>query len=350
MSTGVEGAAAPPDDDARVVAGEAEAPAYTVDRARAILSRIVERVGGIPAVQTLLQVFDAYDGVGGGLTAAGLAYAALFALIPGLLLVLSVVGVVIDDPVIRDQIVEAIGTAFPPLADVAQAAFEQVSAGAVPTGIVAFAGLLWGSSRFYSSLDYSFTKIFHTTRRRNEVERSLRGLLVSALFIGLPIVLVIVGSGLALVASLAPALFEPKGMLGSLLEIATPLVTLVVFVGGLMVVFRFVPTVRPPMRSLALPAVIAGTVLAVFTQLFAFIAPRMLGWAALFGALVTVFALLVWLSISFNVLLFAACWTRVRWTAAVAAAAVADDVAAAAAEVPAAEVPAAEVPAADNRA
>ena len=55
-----------------------------------------------------------------------------------------------------------------------------------------------------------------------------------------------------------------------------------------------------------------GVVLAGFAQLFTFIAPRMVGFAALFGAFVAVFALLAWLSISFNVLLLGASWTRVR--------------------------------------
>ena len=292
---------------------DTDVPAVTqADRARAIAERVVERVGGLPAVQTLLAVFASYDGIGGGLTAAGLAYSALFALVPGLLLVLSVVGVLVDDAAIRETIAQAIGAAFPPLEAVASAAFEQVSAGAVPTGIIAFIGLLWGSSRFYASLDYAFTKIFHTARRRNELERGARGILVSALFIALPIVLVIVGSTLSLVLSLAPGLLDTDGIFRTALQLGGPLSSLVIFAGGLMLVYRYVPTVKVPFAALAAPSILAGLTLAVFTQLFAYIAPRMLGWAALFGALVTVFALLVWLSISLNVLLLGACWTRVR--------------------------------------
>ena len=45
-------------------------------------------------------------------------------------------------------------------------------------------------------------------------------------------------------------------------------------------------------------------------------APLLLGTAAFYGAFVAVFALLVWLSVSLNVLLLGASWTRVRLLAA----------------------------------
>ena len=54
----------------------------------------------------------------------------------------------------------------------------------------------------------------------------------------------------------------------------------------------------------------------MFTQLFAFIAPLMTRISAIYGAIVAVFALLAWLSISFNMLLIGAAWTRVRALAA----------------------------------
>ena len=48
-----------------------------VDRLRALATRVVETLGGIPAVRTLVATLEVYDGAGGGLTANGLAYSAL---------------------------------------------------------------------------------------------------------------------------------------------------------------------------------------------------------------------------------------------------------------------------------
>ncbi len=283
-----------------------------VDRARAGLTRIVERVGGLPAVQRLVAVFEAYDHGGGGLSANGLAYSALFALVPGLLLVLAVIGIVITDGEIQDRLVQGIGELFPPLEPLVETAFAQVSAGAVPTTIFAVVGLLWGSSRFYAALDYAFSRVFRTAPRRNEVERGLRGVLVSVVFIALPIVVVIVGAIATWVMDLAPELGEFDGEIRGLVQLGSPLSTWVLFTVGIAVVYRFVPNTRVQIGDLGWPAILAGTVIAIFTQIFTFIAPRMLQWAALFGALLSVFAVLIWLSISLNVLLFGAAWVKVR--------------------------------------
>jgi membrane protein len=283
-----------------------------VDRARVAVERIVGRVGGLAAVQRLAAVFEAYDHGGGGLSANGLAYSALFALVPGLLLVLGIIGLVITDKAVQDQLVEGITELFPPLAPLVETAFAQVTAGAVPTSIIALVGLLWGSSRFYAALDYGFSRVFRTAPRRNEVERGLRGVLVSVVFVALPIVLVIVVALAMWLIDLAPESMELSGAIRGLVQLGSPVATWLLLTGGVALVYRFVPNTPVRLRELWAPALGAGTVIAVFTQIFTFIAPRMLTWAALFGALISVFAVLIWLSISLNVLLLGAAWTRVR--------------------------------------
>ena len=72
------------------------------------------------------------------------------------------------------------------------------------------------------------------------------------------------------------------------------------------------PAERVPWRALSLPASGVGLVLAVFTQIYAFIAPRLMGLAALYGTVFAILGLLAWLSIAFNVLLVGAAWTEAR--------------------------------------
>jgi YihY family inner membrane protein len=282
------------------------------DRLRALAARVVERAGGLPAVRTLFATLALFDQAGGGLVAGGLAYTSLLALLPSLLLVISVVGVVVRDPVQREGIVSTIATALPPLENVARSSLEQVASGAVPTGIVAFVGLLWGSSRFYASLDKALSRVFPTARMRNEIERTLRGVAVTVLFVALPVAVLVAGSVASWLLDLAPAGVEVRGVGRALWQVGSPLGSLVLFVGGAAAVFRFVPAERIPGWALRTPAVVSGVALAAFTQVFTFVAPRLVGVAALYGTFVTVFAVLAWLSIGFNVLLLGACWTRVR--------------------------------------
>jgi YihY family inner membrane protein len=283
-----------------------------VDRVRAFAARVVELVGGIPAVRTLSATLEVYDGAGGGLTANGLAYSALVALVPGALLVASSIALVITDPVMQQRLVDAIATAVPPLADIVDSALRTVSQGAVPTTIIALIGLLWGSSRFYAALDYAFSKVFRAERRRNEVVRTLRGLLVTFLLVALPVAALAVGWFASWLLDLAPDGGAIQGLLRTLLQVASPLGSFVLFVAVVALVYRYVPVGKVGWRALAPPAVLVGVGLAGFAQLFTFIGPRLAGFAVLFGAFVAVFALLAWLAISLNMLLLGASWTRVR--------------------------------------
>jgi uncharacterized BrkB/YihY/UPF0761 family membrane protein len=69
---------------------------------------------------------------------------------------------------------------------------------------------------------------------------------------------------------------------------------------------------KVPWRALAPPALVAGLILAALTQLFVFIAPRLVGALSVFGGFAAVFATLVWLSWAFQVLLLGAAWVRER--------------------------------------
>jgi membrane protein len=283
-----------------------------VDRLRALAERVVGRVGGLAAVRTLMAVFETYDGAGGGLTAAGLAYTSLIALLPGLLLMVSIFGLVIDDEATREQLVSAIAQAVPPLEEMARAAFESVSAGAVPTGVIAFVGLIWGSSRFYAALDYAFTRIFHEGRKRNEIERTVRGVIVTFLLVAVPLGALVFGAVAGRLVSRVP-----DGITGTLLQLLPPSATFLLFVTGTVLVYRYVPGSRVSWSVLLLPAILVGVILAAFAQLYAFFAPLLTHMAAIYGTFVAFFAILAWLSISFNVLLFGASWTRVREVALV---------------------------------
>ena len=68
-----------------------------VERAQARIAAADRRLRATRPVSALLRILAVYDAAGGGLTASGLAYGALFAVIPGLLLVVSVLVIVVDN-------------------------------------------------------------------------------------------------------------------------------------------------------------------------------------------------------------------------------------------------------------
>jgi uncharacterized BrkB/YihY/UPF0761 family membrane protein len=66
------------------------------------------------------------------------------------------------------------------------------------------------------------------------------------------------------------------------------------------------------MRAAWIPALAAGLGLALLTQLFSYLVPRLVGGSALYGTFLAVFAAMVWLSTGFQILLVGAAWVRDR--------------------------------------
>jgi uncharacterized BrkB/YihY/UPF0761 family membrane protein len=106
---------------------------------------------------------------------------------------------------------------------------------------------------------------------------------------GGPVVGFVIGAGLAVVPSLAA-------------------------VASIALVYRVVPVLAPGWRAIIPPAIVVGVVLTALTRVFVFIAPRLVGAAATIGAIVTAFAALAWLSLSFQAILLGAAWVRQRDT------------------------------------
>ena len=80
-------------------------------------------------------------------------------------------------------------------------------------------------------------------------------------------------------------------------------------VGVVLVIYRIVPPRSPSLRSAVVPAIVAGLGIYLLSQVFLFVAPRIVGVA---GSLASAFVALAWLSFSFQILLVGAAWVRVR--------------------------------------
>jgi membrane protein len=268
------------------------------------------RLMGWRAVSAARDILRRYSDAGGGLLAGGLTYGAIFALLPSLLLLSGVLGLIVDDPERRRAIVAGIGDSLPPLRGLVEASLESMTTGAVGFGTIGLIGFGWGASRFYGSLDDAFARIFTDAPKRGLVARMVRGIVSVILFVSVFIV------GLALTGIGSYLATETAGRLGAdtraFWAIATPLLTTVVFVAAIAAIYRFVPARDVPWRSLLPPAVVVGVLLAVLTQLFSYIAPRLIGTAAIYGTFIAIFAAMVWLSTAFQVLLIGAAWVRER--------------------------------------
>ena len=272
----------------------------------AILERFLDR----PRVVELRTVLDAYGRAPGGLLANGLAFAALFAAFPVALVTLGVAGWLVDDPTIQAQLAQAIRTLVPPLSDLVDQALLTLSDGAAITSAVGLVGLVWTVSQFYGTLDVAFSRIFADRQERDVLRRTARGFVSVAGLVGVVVALIIGGSLAAAAEVLLPASSIALSGLGRVLG-SLPVVT-AVGVLAVAIVYRVVPPRAPTAMAIWLPALIAGVAIVALSQLFLFVAPRLIGAALVTGSLATAFIALAWLSITFQILLVGAAWVRVR--------------------------------------
>ncbi len=256
------------------------------------------------------RVVARYDAAGGGLLAGGLAYAALFALVPAVVLMAVISGAFIADPTTRGAVIGTIAAVLPPVREVATAVADEVTRNAAPGSILGVIALVWGASRFAVAFQDAMGRVMGGLRRRGLLRSNLEGL-----FAVLLLVSAILGS--TVLAGLTAFLDLGRGLpdlalVNRALGLAFGILPVLIAIAAVIAVYRIVPIPRPRWRSVALPAAVIGIVLDVLLRLFVFVAPRLIGAAALLGTLASVFAALAWLSLSFQALLLGAAWTAER--------------------------------------
>ena len=255
-------------------------------------------------------MLEVYGKAPGGLLANGLAFTALFAIVPIALVTLGVAGALVDDPRVQAQLAVAIGAVLPPVRDLIDDALRSMSAGARLTSVLGVIGLVWTVSQFYVTLDIAFSRIFTELPERDLVRRTARGFVWVAGLVGVVVALIVGGSLAAAAEVLLPTSTTALIAFGRI--VSSPPVVVSIGIGVVALIYRIVPPVAPGWRAVSLPAVVAGIAIVALSQLFLFVAPRIVGAAAVAGSLAAAFIALAWLSFTFQLLLLGAAWVRIR--------------------------------------
>jgi membrane protein len=251
-----------------------------------------------------MSVMDSYTAAGGGLLASGLAFSALFAVVPGLLLLASVLVVLVDDAETRRAVIQWVIERVPPLEQVATQIVTNLADSARVGSIIGLIGFVWGASGFYLAIDGAINRFFPAQHGRDPVMGRVRGVIAVAV--------VVVGVLAAFVTSGAISFVATFLNLkaGGLLPLVSPLVA----IGAAWVVclacYLLLPVRPPAWRSALPPALIAGTLIGLLTSLFGALAPVLVQGFTGLGVIASVFIALVWLNWLFQALLLGAAYAR----------------------------------------
>lgn len=270
----------------------------------------VQALGSTRIVRLMVSVLNRYDNAGGALLAGGLAYSALFALVPLALLTAGIAGLLVWDPTDRSRVVATISEVLPPLRGLLDLVLGEAARSATTISVVGAAALAWGGSRFILAFETAMSRIAGGPRTRSVLERNLIGI-VSAVVLAVTVISGAIVAGVAAFLDAAVATNEILA-LSALTSLVLAVLPLAFAIASMALVYRFVPETRPSWRATWAPALVVGLLLTISARAFVFLAPRLIGAAATIGALATLFAALAWLGLSFQAILIGAAWVGER--------------------------------------
>jgi membrane protein len=255
-------------------------------------------------------VLSRYDRAGGGLLAGGLAYSALFAIVPLALIGAGLTGLLVRDPVVRVQVIATITDVLPPLQGLVNLVLTEAAGAAGTLSIIGAATLVWGGSRFILAFEEATVRIAGGSRTRSLIARNVFGLGAVLVLVGA----VILAAVVAAMAAFFDAAASTNGfvVVSLVTQLTLAVLPLLLAIGGVSIVYRYVFEVHPSWRAVWRPSWIVALILTIVARLFVYIAPRLIGAAAAIGALATAFAALAWLGISFQAILIGAAWVSER--------------------------------------
>jgi len=271
-------------------------------RGVAVVEPLVARILGVPRIAMANAVYTRFSSSSGPILARGLAFVALFAIVPAVIVILSIVGVFVSDPAVRSEIVEILTAQFPSMAPVLDEALAAFSGLAPTTGLVGLALLVWSASSLVRAVDGAFRIIFEDSGEGRTPIRDVVAVLAMAAgtFMAAMILVLITLPGFV---------DEVVGLPGRLARAVTSLAGVTSLIA---VAFAFVPRPRPALRALWLPAMATGLVIYLMSELFAVLGPLLFGSAQLYGAFGALFLGLVWLGNVTQIWLLGAAWVAER--------------------------------------
>lgn len=241
------------------------------------------------------------------LLAAGVAFYALIALVPGLVALVSVYGLVSTPDDVERQITDLLGAAPAEVKDLIEAQLSSiVSANGAAVGLGAVIGIvlaLYSASSGTKHLIQAINAAYDEEEGRSFIKLTVLAL---ALTIGAVVFLVV---AVAIIAILPSALAETSlGSAGRILIGALRWVLLAAgMVFALTVLYRYAPNRDEPKWAWASPGAIVATVLwLIGSALFSFYAANFGNYNETYGSLAAIVVVMLWLFLTAFVVIFGA--------------------------------------------
>ena len=243
--------------------------------------------------------------------ASAIAYRVLFSLFPLAIFLVSIFGLLIENDERRDEIITWLVENLRLSPEGSVRLDEAVAGLASPTsalGLIALLGVLWAASGMMAAIRIALTSVWGTERMQ-----AWRGKAVDLVLVLLAGVLLLVAFGLTLLVRLVEDMGRKVGsalgleQLGSAAgDVAQAVVSLGVIFGVVLLLYRYVPPVRPRFADLWAPALLVAVAVGVTQVGYGFYLSRFADYNLVYGSLAAVVGFLFLVYLCAAIFLFGA--------------------------------------------
>ena len=246
--------------------------------------------------------------------AAAISYYVLFSLFPLLIFSIGLLGVVLQNSDLQDDIIEAILDYFPldeqeGRNEVTEAVRSIAGAGSGALGLLGLLGMAWSGSNMFGVIRRSLNAAYDIEFRRPLVRQKLLDLAMVLAFAPFFLISLAVTAALRIarhVSEDAPLLGEISSVLGPGWDLASLLLPIGVSFVAFSVLYSVVPATKISARDVWPGALLAAVLFELTKVGFSIYLENFSNYDAVFGSLGAVVAFLFWVYLGANVLLLGA--------------------------------------------
>jgi membrane protein len=256
-----------------------------------------------------------YFSSGASDSAAAIAYRVLFSLAPLTVALVSVVGLLLQNQELKDDVINKIISVLPVKGESVTKAIENIATPASAAGLVSLLVLVWAASGMMTSIRFGLERTMDIEEDRGVAH----GKLVDLALVCATAVLVLASVGVGMITQLVNGLVADVagavGLHGNVAEaVVSKVVPLLLWTGTLLLVYRVVPAKRPRFADALAGAVLTALLLLVISLAAGFLYSHATKWSFIYGSLTSVLVFLYSVYLFASAVLFGAAfateWSR----------------------------------------
>jgi membrane protein len=251
--------------------------------------------GPLRVLRVVQSTIEAFGRDNGTTLAAAIAYYTLLSIFPLILGLLALLGAIVGGPVARDRFIVEVAALFPGAAPLITSTVTQVVIGRGAAGIVATVGLIWSASGVFGGISLALNQVWQVKQQRNFVVNAVLavGLVIAVGLIFMVSLVLTAGLRLAETFNL-PLLGGALGQTPFLFPLLGLLLPLLITLGVIAGIFRWIPHVHLTWRYVWPGALFAAVLVEIGKQAFALYLGSFANLNAVYGPIGAVIALVTW--------------------------------------------------------